>query len=758
MKRHVICLALIAAAAPLLPGPVSGTCPIASDTNIVFYGETGAGGVEAGSRGWLIHFLDWWKIQDSNIRYVELDSTDIKTDCNLVSYPNVRVYIQPGGNAYNQQNTLASAGKTNINSYIDSGRVYVGICAGFYYAATDYYFAGIPYAWPNLLGKYPTVEGSITNIATYPSYALTPVSGYNMIYYGGPATGWSQTPSGPGEALLTYDVIPGLPAVIKYNNLLLAGPHPEAYENEGITGLTTAQRIENYIWFANAINTVVNTITISDPPFSPVSTASITANWGTTFIPSGTTHYAQISTGTFPNVFSGNLSSDTLNSSAGFDGLWPNTTYYARVSTDAAGPFTDLGSTSTLSVPVSGAQIYAVYSTSITANWLPLPASPPETSSSAAEGYLLQLSTNSDFAGPIYSSSTSKVSLSTLVIAGLVPNTTCYSRVGSLNWLGAPNFTLLPSTVTLANPPGDHSTPILNLSSVSLRFQWTGNENPPGTDFTAYLSTASDFTGSADLSSQTLNAYADFFNLTGNTLYYLKARAIGLTGQSSAFNTVIATATIPQPPAPGSFGAVSSSGITANWTAGINSFVSLSYLAQISTSGAFVPIMDSSGTLNTFASFGLGGQGSLLTPNTTYYLRVQAVGLNGPGPFAALGATVTLANIPGTHASPVVNLSSVSLGFQWTENGNPAGTNYLARLSTGSGFTGGADKSADTINTLADFSGLAGNTTYYMKAQAIGRGGTPSGFGQLSSTITFPQAPVAGEFSAVTSSGLTAGW
>ena len=35
-------------------------CPINDDTNIVFYGETGFGGVGDLSRSWTIHFLDWW--------------------------------------------------------------------------------------------------------------------------------------------------------------------------------------------------------------------------------------------------------------------------------------------------------------------------------------------------------------------------------------------------------------------------------------------------------------------------------------------------------------------------------------------------------------------------------------------------------------------------------------------------------------------------------------------------------------------------
>ena len=116
------------------------SCPIQTNTNIVFYGETGFGGVGDLSRSWMIHFLDWWKTQDSSINYAELDSSDIKSDCDLGSFSNLKVYIQPGGDAYYQQNKLGSEGKSALIDYINSGKGYLGTCAGFYYTAGDYYW------------------------------------------------------------------------------------------------------------------------------------------------------------------------------------------------------------------------------------------------------------------------------------------------------------------------------------------------------------------------------------------------------------------------------------------------------------------------------------------------------------------------------------------------------------------------------------------------------------------------------------------
>lgn len=241
-------------------------CPINSNTNVVFYGETGFGGVGTPSRSWMIHFLDWWESYDPSINYVELSANNVKSNCNLSSFPNLKLYIQPGGDAYYQQDKLGSEGKNNILNYLSNNGAYFGACAGWYYAANDYYWQGEYYNHPNMLDIYPTVEGSITDIADFEgntNHAVTSLSnGRNAIYYGGPTIGWRNTIPGSyvGVADSTFTAIPGnLPAVIKYNKTLLTSVHLEAFENDGITGLTTLDRIENYKYLANLLNEVAGT-------------------------------------------------------------------------------------------------------------------------------------------------------------------------------------------------------------------------------------------------------------------------------------------------------------------------------------------------------------------------------------------------------------------------------------------------------------------------------------------------------------------
>ncbi len=257
----------------LMPLAFAGTCPINSSTNVVIYGQTGAGGVGPVSLLWMKSFFDWWKSQDPSLNYTVLSAANIKSDCQLMDYPNLKLYVQPGGTAYDQQKELGPAGKSNILGFINSGKAYYGVCAGFYYAATDYYWEGAYSNPPYLLGKFPTVEGSITTIADYdvpPGYTMTSLSnGNNVVYSGGPTRGWNQTPSAfPGTEVAYFTAIPGqLPAIIIDGNMLLATVHLEAYENDGITGLTTEERTENYKWLANMLNTVANT-SFYVPPYS----------------------------------------------------------------------------------------------------------------------------------------------------------------------------------------------------------------------------------------------------------------------------------------------------------------------------------------------------------------------------------------------------------------------------------------------------------------------------------------------------------
>jgi|CXWL01.1.fsa_nt_gi sulfur carrier protein ThiS len=164
--------------------------------------------------------------------------------------------------------------------------------------------------------------------------------------------------------------------------------------------------------------------------------------------------------------------------------LSPNTTYYLR--TGALWGTTTIYaqtilSTATLSKPVTGTDVYQINVTSMIVNWLPLALAPPDASSNSAAGYVLHVSTRSDFLPLWTSSQTPNVALSTLTVDGLRGEVTYYFRVGSINSAGAVNYaatisTMMPmqlrvemSTRTISLPaPTDMNTVIVVTTSTVL--------------------------------------------------------------------------------------------------------------------------------------------------------------------------------------------------------------------------------------------------------------------------------------------------
>lgn len=262
-----LALALPFPAAPVLAGKTGGgtLCPIAQTTDVVIYGQTLKGGVGTSSKSWMTHLFTWWQAQDPNLHYQFLTAAEGQACTNLrTTYPNLKLWVQPGGDAYDQQSALGAAGKANIAAFIKAGGAYFGVCAGAYYAAPGYWWEGTYYAHPYLLGAYPVVlEGAISAIAPWPGYAMTTLdNGRHAIYYGGPTIGLSRTAStslvGVKEAAFA-DIAGQLPAVITSGKLLLTSVHLEAFEGDGITGLTTADREANYVYLAGLINRTAGT-------------------------------------------------------------------------------------------------------------------------------------------------------------------------------------------------------------------------------------------------------------------------------------------------------------------------------------------------------------------------------------------------------------------------------------------------------------------------------------------------------------------
>lgn len=267
----------MATAAVLFSAAVSASvgeqaCGISPDTNVVRYDGVGTGKY---SKQWEDSFWTWWGQANKGIKVTTVSGPNLatKAGCRLGDYPNLKVYVQPGGDAYDMQNSIKADGRDNILDFVGKGGKYIGTCAGWYLASKSYVWQNQTYNWPNLLGLFEeTVEGSITTIADYagtPPYAITPVTTdvgtLNAIYYGGPTVGWVNTPPGlPSKAwkqLASFNAphVAGNPAAVSKENVLLFSTHFEAFEGVGVTTLTTKERLANYQYRARQINALLKT-------------------------------------------------------------------------------------------------------------------------------------------------------------------------------------------------------------------------------------------------------------------------------------------------------------------------------------------------------------------------------------------------------------------------------------------------------------------------------------------------------------------
>jgi glutamine amidotransferase-like uncharacterized protein len=211
---------------------------------------------------WVQDFLWWWQQYDKSIEYIGINEQDFQ-NCDMLSFTNLRIYINPGGDAYSQLSAMGSTGAANLKAFLLRDQAiapsaYVGFCAGGYLASHDYIWETV-YEGPGYynfesnppLSLFPhSVEGSIFDInddefGDQNGSKFRPVNmsnGHVMLYYGGSTFGYNGVPAyadprseqydASVQVLVYYSDFYGfnsvnIPAAWRYNNLLLTSVHPE---------------------------------------------------------------------------------------------------------------------------------------------------------------------------------------------------------------------------------------------------------------------------------------------------------------------------------------------------------------------------------------------------------------------------------------------------------------------------------------------------------------------------------------------------
>ena len=107
MKHAILWLGLV-----LLQWPIAlALCPITANTTVVIY--TGVG-VPDDCQQWETKFFQWWKKAEPAVNFVYVSGPQLHSMCDLKEYTGLKIYVQPGGNAYEQQNSIKDAGKANV--------------------------------------------------------------------------------------------------------------------------------------------------------------------------------------------------------------------------------------------------------------------------------------------------------------------------------------------------------------------------------------------------------------------------------------------------------------------------------------------------------------------------------------------------------------------------------------------------------------------------------------------------------------------
>ncbi|MBI5744937.1 MAG: fibronectin type III domain-containing protein [Elusimicrobia bacterium] len=399
-------------------------------------------------------------------------------------------------------------------------------------------------------------------------------------------------------------------------------------------------------------------------------------------------------------------------------GLYGGTTVYANTSPAYM---------STLPLPLmpDSPPFPGVHYSSITMSWATLADSPQKLTAAA---YVLEAATTSAFTTVLFSSQSALSTASRLTLQGLSPNTTYYLRAGSLNSAGNANYSVVPATATLANPPTPQATYI---TPFTMNLTWLPNSNPPDTVYLVTISSNSDFSAPVHSSATALSS-ATFSALVPNTTYYPVVTAYNRFNRPAPTVVFSSMATGAFHPAFDNFSDVGVSSMTANWLPGTNP-ANTWYRAQISSNTDFSATVLSSITLNLYAGF------TGMVSNASYYMRVSALNLTGvpTDPPVDLGAALTL---PATaYVLPPAQGFSGALtdGFtvNWADNNNSSHTWYNVLLSTMSDFS--TMNSSLTVRALsASFRDLQIDTTYFARLQARGQTGVLSVYVDAGSTRT----------------------
>jgi hypothetical protein len=279
--------------------------------------------------------------------------------------------------------------------------------------------------------------------------------------------------------------------------------------------------------------------------------------------------------------------------------------------------------------------------------------------------------------------------------SSLFAGTTYYTFVFAYNNSGSnidyrTTSPLSASTITLTDAP---ATPTFSsITTTGFTVDWTATTG--ASSYKLDVSTASNFanfvSGYQDLTVNT-NSQA-VTGLTANTLYYVRVRAVNASG-TSANSTSGNSSTLSNAPTVGTASSITSSGLTANWTApSSQGAVTFTYTIELSTANDFSSITS---TASSIASGTITNAFSSLAEGTTYYYRIKAVNSAGSSAWSSVsaGAMTLTSSISLTTLGTNFTQDFNTLATSGTSSSLPSGW-YLSETGGANIYTAGTGSSA----------------------------------------------------------------
>ncbi|MDI6641453.1 MAG: fibronectin type III domain-containing protein, partial [Elusimicrobiota bacterium] len=334
----------------------------------------------------------------------------------------------------------------------------------------------------------------------------------------------------------------------------------------------------------------------------------------------------------------------------------------------------------------------------------------------------------------------------TTVAYSLSLNTTYWFRCWAYNEQEIQtDYIVSLATPTLANPPG--TGPITDVSSVTIRANWTANSNPDGTQYNVEISSISEGGSILNNSGWITSLNNLFDSLTPNVTYWIRVKARNHANRETSYVNLGSTHTRCSVPVGLNFVEVSTDSIEISWQNNGNSDSTI-YELEASTG-----IDNDYGVIYTGA--GLSYTHSGLTPNVTYYYRVRARNLDGVySNYTASIDTHTLCNTPGDISFTSVLETQIDL--TWQTNNNSASTVYT--LESSSETNTNYKQIYQGTNNSYSHTSLAPNVTYYYRVYATNLDGVNSGYNTPNSTHTLCNAPANLVFTGVTETDISVQW